>query len=327
MKALEVRLPESVTDTTLKKINEGRFSLLYRGAGVAKVTFSTNNVVTVSLLNKKGLLLTNENDTIGVTAKTVSGNVTFYVKLTGDDYLCFDYASYVSELGSSSTEFITTTTTAPQINSNLGDFSDFVNLTRINCNSPMLKGDISELTTIIRLGVLNINTSSQIYGYIGVLAALVDLTAIGLSNTRVGGNLSSLAAKANLASLSISYTQVVGSLLSLKNTAVNNLTIPGCSITGDVNDLPNTLAYFTAYDITSGIVYTGGQAAKFTTLDRFYLNHVALTTSQIDNLLISLSNSNWTGTKILVVKGTRSGVSDAAITTLQGKGVTVTINS
>ena len=185
MRALEIRLLESVTDVTLKKINEGRLSFVHRGTGVAKITFSAPTPVTISLLNKRGLILTNASDTTGVTSKTVSGNVAIYLKLTASDYLCFDRADYLTEFGSSSAELVDTTTSAPQINSDMSDLSDFINLTRINCNSPLLRGDIANIGTISNLGVLNMNSATQIFGNISVFSLLSQLVSIGLSNTRV----------------------------------------------------------------------------------------------------------------------------------------------
>jgi len=55
-----------------------------------------------------------------------------------------------------------------------------------------------------------------------------------------------------------------------------------------------------------------------------------LTSTQVDNLLIDLANvSTWSGVKVVNLAGynsARTSASNTAVTTLQGKGVTVTTN-
>ena len=54
-----------------------------------------------------------------------------------------------------------------------------------------------------------------------------------------------------------------------------------------------------------------------------------LDSTEIDNLLIDLSGTTWTSSKIITLTGTnaaRTAASDAAVSTLEGMGVTVTTN-
>jgi hypothetical protein len=51
-----------------------------------------------------------------------------------------------------------------------------------------------------------------------------------------------------------------------------------------------------------------------------------LSNSEIDDLIIDLSAVTWAGDKILNIRGSRTAASDAAVTSLEAQGVTVTVS-
>lgn len=97
---------------------------------------------------------------------------------------------------------------------------------------------------------------------------------------------------------------------------------------GDLSKLPQECNFFSVVTspATSSITYTAGKvwASAFDTLSI----PLALTTPELDNLLIDMNNSITTkiGAGIISLGGLRSSTSDAAVASLEAKGFTVNVS-
>jgi len=87
--------------------------------------------------------------------------------------------------------------------------------------------------------------------------------------------------------------------------------------------------------VADGAVVNGYNTRRnftYTTMRRFILNNTGgtgLTSGEVDDLLEDLSLADWEGVKTVTIAGVhsaRTSASDSFVTTLQGKGVTVTTN-
>lgn len=99
-----------------------------------------------------------------------------------------------------------------------------------------------------------------------------------------------------------------------------------------ITNIPHSVNNLTIEGNGSVQSYVTRRSFTYTTMQRFVLRNqggAGLSTNDVDNLLIDLSQANWTGAKrveILGINSSRSSSSDAAIATLQGKGVLVLTN-
>ncbi|HMA59518.1 MAG TPA: LamG-like jellyroll fold domain-containing protein [Halanaerobiales bacterium] len=101
-------------------------------------------------------------------------------------------------------------------------------------------------------------------------------------------------------------------------------------VSGDLADLPSTLTYFICYGSNTISTYTSGHTFN-SGIDYFLLLPAAgygLDSTEVDNLLIDLDNSGMSSGTIDISgnNAARTSASDAAVTSLEGKGVSVTTN-
>jgi hypothetical protein len=122
----------------------------------------------------------------------------------------------------------------------------------------LLSGDLSSLTSGIRLTKLWLMNMPAITGDLSDLAAMTSLTSIGLDGTAVTGYLSSLAALTSLTFLSLDYTAVAGDLSDLaRMTDLTELYLSGTAVTGDVSvraDMPSVTALYLSDTAVTGCV-------------------------------------------------------------------------
>jgi len=201
-------------------------------------------------------------------------------------------------------------------------------VTYINSGSNTTSGSIASLPVgLVTYNNAGLNTTS---GSIALLpAGLVTFVNLGLNTT--SGDISLLPAN----------------LQTYRNDALN-------TTTGDIALLPATLTFFrtdaifstifgnlasipsniTIYITSSSQVddYTSGRiwANNQNTVQSLTAIGFGLTSTEVDNLLIDLSNVvNWTGARLISIAGNnaaRTIASDAAVLILIGKGVTIITN-
>lgn len=214
-----------------------------------------------------------------------------------------------------------------------------------------ITGDLNSLRSSFNLQ-LAIGGNNTISGSLGdIPSALVHFQLQG--NNTVTGDLSMLKP-----ALYHFWIQGTGAISGNLNALPRNLNLFGVinlsnTVTGDLANLPSTLTYFriqgnhTLYgslnSLPSGIInfdFVNGAGPFSYTLGkswnpsmnyfRFNPGSNGLSSTQMDNLIIDLNNIAWAGTsKALKLQGAnaaRTAASNAAVTSLQGKGVVVTTN-
>ena len=155
------------------------------------------------------------------------------------------------------------------------------------------------------------------------------VTKISLTgNNTVSGSIAGLT--------SLTYLKVQGSTtISGSVAGLTGLTV--LYVTGsntlawDINDTPAGVYYLRIIGLNQIATYTAGHTWLATTMQYVLISPVApgLSETEVDNLLIDLaaSTSAWAGSKVVWLAGNnaaRSAASDAAVTYLQGLGVTIT---
>ena len=204
-------------------------------------------------------------------------------------------------------------------------YVDKYNLTRLEFSSVVCP--IDELRYSTNLAILNTKCS----GDIANLKDMTGLTYLNLENTQVSGDISALSNMVNLSALNLSSTQVSGAVDNLAGlTKLESLSdLKGISLTGDMSKIPINVSFISqlARKITTNFTWTanGRQNAKLLAME----GPVPFDTTSMDNMLIDqatctfepVASMPWCG--IIAVSGTRTSASDAAVATIQSKGVTI----
>ena len=220
-----------------------------------------------------------------------------------------------------------------------------------NFGSNTTTGDIDLLPSTLRV-YQNFGSNST-YGNIANLPNTLLSFECGGSNTTTGDigllppvmtqyyNYGNNTTYGNIASFSSNMTYFIcvgsssisGDLATLKpamsifQVSVTNSTY------GNLYYLPTNIVQYINYNcMTNSFTASGGPTKSWNTLSRF--QHLpspgfGLTSSEVDQLLISLSTATWSSTKSLYLDGAngpRTSVSDAAVLGLSAKGVLVRVN-
>lgn len=98
--------------------------------------------------------------------------------------------------------------------------------------------------------------------------------------------------------------------------------------TGDFKDIPASLNFinFTGIVLAEGTYKFTGDTFAGRSFTVFKVNAI-LASAHLDALLVALSKATWTGEKVVLLYGTRTSASDVAMSDLSNLGVTVTINN
>ena len=241
-----------------------------------------------------------------------------------------------------------------QVNGDISAVSNLVNLNNLNLYNTKISGDISALNKLINLVTLNLHNNS-ISGNIGILSNLINLTSLNLIDTQVSGDISALNKLTKLNTLSLNNTQVSGDISALSNltnltnvqlnstnvsgdiASLANLTkltylseLKGISLTGDMSKIPANVNFISQRNrkINTNFTWTanGRQNATLLAIE----GNIPFDTVSMDNMLIDqatctvASSSNAGYERTIGVFGSRTSASDAAVATIQSKGITIT---
>ena len=229
-----------------------------------------------------------------------------------------------------------------------GDISAFQNLTAltyINLYSTQVSGDISAFQNLTALTYINLG-ATQVSGDISALQDLTALTSISLGATQVSGDISAFQNLTALTSISLGATQVSGDISALQDlTALTSISLSATQVSGDISAL-DKLTQLTSFNVYTGGNFTGDFFGELASKDwtLFQCNgNFSYTTKNfsgrtyksvgsnrcvcdnLDAFLNDFQNVNSTTGGELFMMGSRTSASDAAVSTLQGKGFTVSI--
>ena len=173
---------------------------------------------------------------------------------------------------------------------------------------------------------------NSIYFDIKDIKYCTNLTALILSHTQVSGDISAVSKLTNLTALNLSHTQVSGDIdnLAALSKLIDNINLKDLALTGDMSKIPAGVYIISqnGRKVTTNFTWTanGRQNATLLAME----GAIPFDTASMDNMLIDQATCTFKGkdsqplTKIISVKGTRTSASDAAVTAIQSKGITIT---
>ena len=328
---LEIIGDGSFTDSSLN-VNKGK-QLSYNVTD--STVFVSNDNLEIAILDKYSIVTLKPYYYTGI----VSEKEDF-----GNKSICIDDYSY-------STNLNILYLTGIQVTGNIDSLKNLTSLTSISLNATQVIGNIDSLKNLTALKSLQLGNTqvignidslknltaltsfilskTQITGNIDSLKNLTSLTSISLNDTKITGNIDSLKNLTSLTSISLNDTKITGNIDSLKNlTSLATIILKQCTFKGDLALVPascrfasfqeniNTSFTWSTRPSTAKIIAIEGNA-KILNLDKMLQDQAQCQVGYIS------TDPSWF--KAISVVGTRTSASDAAISTLQSKGYTVTI--
>lgn len=205
------------------------------------------------------------------------------------------------------------------------DYSGQVSSTIDGSNRILSTDDLKYSTNVSYIYLANTQTT----GSIESLRNLIALTYLNLSNTKVTGNIDSIKSLTALVQLNLSNTKVTGDISNLENlTKVKDMRFTNCILTGDLATLPADCKYISASRNSVFTWSTRPSSSKIIAMTgSFKVTNLDKMLQDLAQCEIGFTESSPIEDKAIFVKGTRTSASDAAVSTLQSKGYTVTIIS
>lgn len=206
-------------------------------------------------------------------------------------------------------------------------------LTKINTrtNKKTAIKDIADLKYSSSLNYLAINSVENV-GYFSDIKPLTTLSYLSVSNANIKGSLSDLESLTHLGYLIVGDTsnKFTGNVSSLKAmTKLDTLAIRNSDVAGNLATLPSTCrsAAFDYHDTNIVFDWSSRPASSKIIAIRGNpkLNNIDKMLQDQANCVVGFTSADDASYKKIEVSGTRSSASDAALTTLQQKGYTVTI--
>lgn len=269
--------------------------------------------------------------TVAVTLASVDGSDSIVYWGDGSTSTCVSNGSVSHTYASSFTGNITVNATTITVFSSASDGWSFslgdlprglltLSVTGANTVSGLLSDLPPYLTYFSCLG------SNTVSGTLIGLPRSVTVFSCSGSNT-ISGSIVDMPSYITVFSCTGSNT-LTGSINSIPSAVITQFVCGGsCTISGVISSLPTSVVY----------VYCGGQNTVGYSGSSWYRSDMRyvyvrgasnILTATIDAALIALAAyvTTWNTEKVVNFKGSRSSASDAAVSTLQSRGVTVTVN-
>ena len=218
-----------------------------------------------------------------------------------------------------------------QVSGDISELSNLTNLENLRAANTQISGDISAVSNAINLNDLRIG-NTQVSGDISAVSNLTKLLYLELYKSQVSGDISAVSNLVNLITLSLDNSQVSGAVDNLVGlTKLVDLTgLKNLPLNGDMSKIPINAKFISqsGRKITTNFTWTanGRQNAKLLAME----GPVPFDTASMDNMLIDqaactfnpVASMPWYS--VISCSGIRTSASDAAVATLQSKGVTIT---
>lgn len=214
------------------------------------------------------------------------------------------------------------------ITGNIACLSNKSKLTSININSNSISGDISSIVNTDQLFLFSLQ-GNLLTGNMSFLNERQNIIYINLRSEGFYGDLDTVALSSNVYSLIIESENVYSTISNLINYEnLQYLTIKSNNFSGDISQF--ILTKVSTFDITSENISFSSSAPWTRTIPNivFSLISTAITSTDIDNLLIALSSVPVTMgyNNIYIPYNSRTHASDNAYNILISKGVEININ-
>ena len=214
-----------------------------------------------------------------------------------------------------------------------GDLSSIKNLTKLTLlyvNNTKVSGNISAISNLVNLTVINMIGAEQLSGDLSSLSGLTKLEGLTIYNTpQISGDISALENATKLRSIKLDNMH--GDLGSLSGmTGLGYCSLKKSTITGDLAKLADT-CYFVSFqnDNGSSLTWTTRPStAKIIAIEGSpKIDNVDKMLQDQAQCVKAIPSSGEVWFKMITATGTRTSASDAAVSTLQEKGYTVSISN
>ena len=207
------------------------------------------------------------------------------------------------------------------VNGDISNLEGNTNLINININNTNVSGDIKYLRNLTKCQSMYLS-STKLTGDIANLKGLTTLQSLEAINTKLTGDIANLKGLTTLNKLSLS--NVSGDIKVFKDIpSLSRLVFFDTFLTGDLATLHANTTYISIW--RNANVFTWGERNASSYILSMTGN---IQINNIDKMLIDQSKcqvKEGTSEKVISVVGARTSASDAAVTTLQQKGYTVSI--
>lgn len=175
------------------------------------------------------------------------------------------------------------------------------NLTTLYIKSDNISYDISNLAGTTKLSAVNFADTSLQTGNLSNLSGNNSLKYIGILGKGLSGDISVIS----------NFRSIVQSTLKSNSD----------KITGDIGKLPDNITYFFSDNKVREYTYSKGSRTNILVVNNVKLSNVDTFLNDMADLSVP-SNISY---KVIILVGTRTSASDAAVQALQQKGYTVSI--
>ena len=320
-KCLVTKLNGSITNEELRKIGEARIHFA-EGSEVSKRYLNLKVSKPVTLEIHGGYFINKE----------TSANIGTIINITDINRQVETYFSNEKCYISVSDKYcINVLRAGNEYDGNLEEINFMTSMKEFFNVSTLISGDIANARNCKSLINFWIDSCKNIYGDIAVFANLPSIKKITLINAdKVYGDISSLSNIVNnIEVLNINGTSVHGDFTFLKDSKLTTLNFNNMKgfITGD-------LSLFGESFLTTNFGNTSNSLSWSSEIPSSYTVRTCIGgyfENDLDKYLINIAkcqaiNSSNIWDKTIIVSGKRTSASDAAITTLQQKGYTVSIS-
>lgn len=287
------------TDSTLTQ-NKGKKITISRNDEVSNEVYVSNGDIELAVMNKYNLV-------------EISMPKSQYNKDRAFDLDALKYSTHLKSLDARNSKVF----------GNLNSLSNCTRFSSIVLADTLVTGNISVFADK-NMGVVNLATTAVV-GDISNLKNSSDLSLLHVSNTAISGDISILGNKNILRYLSIANSGLYGDISAFRNKPnLKELGLNKLNCTGDLATLPDNILFI---DNTGG----SGKFSWGASTRQNILAMLNIKTDDVDKILNAMASmeakfigaDSWYHTISLI--GTRTSASDAAVTTLQSKGYTVSI--
>lgn len=308
-KCLVTKLSGVVDNNSLLKVGEIRFmvkdvSTPTNETQKLDITFSTNS--SLKIIGDGYFTDSTLNQNLGKSKDVQAGTNTIYVS-NGSFTLIAENKYKIESISMGSAYSVSI------------DDLKWSNLYNITANYTNTEGSISSLKDITRLQSIDLSYT-KVVGDIANLSKLTNAKILSFICDGVTGNLSSLQNLRNLTSLMLK--NISGDVSSLNgNENITDIRLYNCNITGDIASLSPKLSFMDFGGSTTNLSFGARDSSAYIiALDGW--PHF----DDVDSMLINQANCLVGGSyKTISASGERTSASDAAISTLQSKGYTISI--
>lgn len=320
-KCLVTKLNGSIANEELRKIGEARIHFA-EGSEVSKRYLNLKVSKPVTLKIHGGYFINKE----------TSANIGTVVNITDTDRQVETYFSNDKCYISISDKYcIKVLRAGNEYDGDLEEINFMTSMEDFFNVSTSISGDIANARNCKSLIIFWIDSCKNIYGDIAVFANLPSIKKISLINVdKVGGDIASLSNIVNqIEVLNIYGTSVHGDFTFLKDSKLNTLNFKSVKgfITGDLSLFGESIKTTNFERTSNSLSWSSEIPSSYnvrTCIGGYFEN-------DLDKYLINIAkcqaiNSTNIWDKIITVSGKRTSASDAAITTLQQKGYTVSIS-